>query len=145
MSINNFGTVQGLFISTKNKTRETINFIEIEEEGIVGDKFYAKGLERSILIASIDSYMLAKENNIDVAHGSLGENILLDINPYNLNSGTKIQVGEAIVEITQNCTICNSLAKVDPNLPTVLKSDRGIFAKTYKAGKIKNGDEVRVL
>ena len=145
MSDSNTGTVIELFISNKDRGRENKDKIELQSDGICEDKFYGKEVERSILLTSYESYSLAKEKGINAPLGSLGENILIDINPYALKSGTKISIGEVVVEITQNCTICNSLAKVDVNLPKVLKSDRGIFAKTIKSGKIRKGDTVNIL
>lgn len=145
MSDNSTGTVIDLFISNKDRGRENKAEIELVQEGICDDKFFAKEVGRSVLITSTDSYLMARKNGIDAAYGSLGENILIDVNPYGLNSGDRISIGEVVLEITQNCTICNSLAKVDPNLPKVLKSDRGIFAKTLKSGKIRKGDRVNIL
>ncbi len=145
MSDSNSGIVMDLFISDKERGRENKEEIELESQGICGDKYYAKEVSRSILITSYDSYLIAKENSIDVDFGSLGENILIDVNPYGLNIGTQISIGETVLEITQNCTICNSLAKVDAMLPKVLKSDRGIFAKTLKGGKISKGDIVNII
>jgi len=117
----------------------------VDENGIIEDKFYAKDANRSILITSLDSYLLAKESSIDMEYGSLGENILVDVNPYHLTQGDIISFGELELIITQNCTICNSLSKVDAKLPNVLKSDRGIFAKTLKSGKIRKGDIVKII
>jgi len=138
-----YGTVKELYLSTKEGNKENPKEIVVDEKGIYNDKYYAKNLNRSILISSNDSYILAKENGIDVPFGSLGENIFIDINPYNLTTGKKIYIGEVILEITQNCTICNSLAKVDEKLPEILKSDRGIFAKVINSGKIRKGDTVK--
>lgn len=143
--MSDIGNVLGLFVSMKDSPREKRDEIEVDLFGIIDDKFYKKDLDRSILIASQDSYKIAKENDIDVAHGSLGENILIDINPYSLSNGDKIEIGETVLEITQNCTICNSLAKAHASLPTLLKSDRGIFAKVFKSGKIRKGDRVKIL
>ena len=145
MSENKTGKVIELVISNKDRGRENRDEIELKSQGICDDKFYGKEVSRSILITSYDSYLMAKENGIDAPFGSLGENILVDINPYGLSSGDQLSFGEVILEITQNCTICNSLAKVDVNLPKVLKSDRGIFAKTIKSGKIRKGDIVNII
>lgn len=139
------GTVLELFISIKGVGKERRDEILVDEQGILEDKFYAKEADRSILITSFDSYLLAKENNIDMEYGSLGENILVDINPYSLTEGDIISFGELELVITQNCTICNSLSKVDAKLPSVLKSDRGIFAKTLKSGKIRKGNTVKII
>ena len=139
------GLVLELFLSIKNVGKESREMILVEKNGIVEDKFYGKDANRSILITSLDSYYMAKENDIDMPYGSLGENILVDVNPYNLGAGDIISIGETQLEITQNCTICNSLSKVDSKLPSILKSDRGIFAKTIKSGKIRKGDIVKII
>ena len=139
------GIVMELFVSVKNVGKKSCDEISVDENGVIGDKYYAKGPERSILVTSNDSYLLAKKNDINAKYGVLGENILIDLNPYGLSDGDKLIIGEVELAITQSCTICNSLAKVDEKLPSVLKSDRGIFAKTLKSGKIRKGDIVNVL
>ena len=136
------GTVQKLFISVKDKGRESKESLKLDENGVNGDKFYGKNNQRAILLTSLDSYEIAKENGIEASFSDLGENILIDINPYSLNVGDKITIGEVILEITHNCTLCKSLAKVDARLPEILKDDRGIFAKTIKDGVIKVDDKV---
>jgi len=145
MSKPNIGKVLELFISIKGKDRENRDEILIDKDGIIEDKFYAKNQERSILITSNDSYLLAKENSIDAKYGTLGENILIDINPYSLQVDDKIIIGELELLITQNCTICNSLSKIDKKLPSLLKCDRGIFAKTLQSGTIKKGDKIEIF
>jgi MOSC domain-containing protein YiiM len=140
------GKVLGLFISNKTKSgRIEQDELVLDEKGIVGDKFYGKNIDRSILITSKHSYEMAKEKSISIDFGYLGENIVLDINPYDLNSGDEIQIADVKLCITENCTICNSLGKVDSSLPKLLAKDRGIFAKTIIGGNIRKGDIVKIL
>ena len=135
--------VLGLYLSDEESgERLSREAISVEKNGAVGDKFYAKDPQRSILIASIDSYRLAKQEGIDIPYGSLGENILLDYNPYTIPSGTRFTIGEAVFEISQNCTLCKSLTRVDKRLPKLLKNDRGIFARVVKEGVVKIGDKI---
>jgi len=125
------GKVLQLFITKNdtNKTKETPQTIQIDAQGVVGDKFYAKDLERAILITSLQSYQLTQDNGIEIERGSLGENILIDVNPYHLVPGERLTIGNNILEITQNCTLCKGLSSVNTKLPKLLKNDRGIFAK----------------
>jgi MOSC domain-containing protein YiiM len=140
------GNVIGLFISIKNqKNRENKELIRLDENGVLEDKFYAKDIDRSVLITSTDSYDLAKDKAMEIPYGYLGENILININPYSLQRGDKLYVGEVLLEITSNCTICNTLAKVHSSLPSLLANDRGIFAKTIKGGNIRKGDVAKIL
>ena len=136
------GNVIKLFVSVKNKDRESKEQLELDENGVISDKFYAKNTQRAIRLTSIDSYKIAEENGIKAEFSSLGENILMDLNPYHLTIGDIITIGEVILEITHNCTLCKSLAKVDAKLPEILKNDRGIFAKTLKNGTIKINDKI---
>jgi len=141
------GKVLQLFITKDdaNKTRETPQTVEVDTLGIIGDKFYAKDPNRAILITAIQSYKLTQDNNIEIATGSLGENLLIDISPYHLLPGERLTIGENILEITQNCTLCKGLSSVNPKLPKLLKNDRGIFAKFISGtGIIKIGESVKI-
>ncbi|MEA1955369.1 MAG: MOSC domain-containing protein [Campylobacterota bacterium] len=119
-----------------------MNTIILEDIQRVGDKFYGKNIDRSVLITSVDSYKIAKENGIDIAFGELGENILMDFSPYSLDVGTKIKIGDALLEISQECTLCKSFAGIHKDLPKILKNDRGIFAKVVNPAEIKLDSEV---
>jgi len=142
----NVGKVLDLFISEKGKSsRCHKGQLFLDKNGIIGDKFYAKDLQRSILLTSIDSYRLALDHEIEIEHGTLGENILIDYNPYHLSMGVKIKIGMVILEVTQNCTICNHLSSVDKKLPKLLKDDRGIFVKVLQDGIIKEDDSIYIL
>ena len=146
MSMKNVGSVLKLFTSTKGTSkRDEKQKISLDQRGVHDDKFYDKGAERSVLISCIDSYELVKKQNIEMPLGYLGENILLDFNPYKLEMGTKVKIGSSVLEISQYCTICNHLAVIDESIPELLKDDRGIFAKVITEGEINVEDKVYLL
>ena len=134
------GTVLELFISKKSTKK-----ILIDLNGIINDKFYAININRSVLISSIYSYQLANKKDINLSFGELGENILIDYNPYQLQTGTQLKIGETLLEISQPCTLCKSLTKIDNKLPKLLKDDRGIFAKVIKGGSIYLNDKIYIV
>jgi len=137
------GTVISLFISVdRSSVRLEKERVTLDEKGIRRDKYYDTNIQRSVLITSLASYTLANDHHIKMPYGSLGENLLIDFNPYHLTSGDKLQMGDVILEISQNCTMCDHLSKIDEQLPTLLKDDRGIFAKVIQSGEIKKEDEV---
>lgn len=142
------GTVQKLFITQNdiNKTRLSVEKIFVDEFGIKDDKFYSKNSMRAILISSLDSYKIAQNSEIVLSHGALGENILIDINPYSLTQGQQIKIGNTTLEITQNCTLCKGLSTLNSKLPKLLKDDRGIFAKYLKgSSEILTGAKVEII
>lgn len=142
------GKVLKLFITHDNqdKTRQSVEEIEADIHGIINDKFYGKDSQRAILITSLESYTLSEMNGIKLKEGHLGENILIDINPYGLNAGDRLMISNLELEITQNCTLCKGLTAIDVKLPKLLKNDRGIFAKVIsQSGKIRTNDKVEIL
>ncbi|MGE4419089.1 MAG: MOSC domain-containing protein [Sulfurimonas sp.] len=146
MTDKNVGKVLELFISTKeNSKRINKSAINLDDFGVIGDKFYNKQINRSVLITSTHSYELIKSYDIDMPLGSLGENIFIDYNPYNLPIGTQLKIGSTLLEISQNCTICTHLSAIDKRVPKLIKNDRGIFAKVIKGGEISKEDFVYIV
>ncbi len=142
----NVGKVLNLFVSVQGSSKRVEKELcHLDEKGIIEDKYHDTNINRSVLITSEASYALAKKNNIEMPFGSLGENILIDYNPYHLTAGDQLRIGEVLLEISQNCTMCDHLSKIDEKLPTLLQNDRGIFAKVIKGGMIKKGDEITLL
>ncbi len=138
------GNISFLFYSP-DTGRTTAKEFLLDTKGIVNDKHYDKEIDRSVLITSLESYELAKKHGIDAAYGDLGENLLIDYNPYHLPAGTRLKIGNVLLEISQPCTLCKSLTKVDAKLPKILKNDRGIFAKVIESGNITAGDNIYIL
>ncbi len=140
------GSVISLFISKETYIgRLPVNKLIVDKKGVLDDKFYNKDIQRSVLLTSKDSYLLAQKEGIHMDHGVLGENILMDYNPYLLHAGTQLQIGTAILEISQYCTMCDHLKAIDPILPQLLSNDRGIFSKVIEEGQIQKGDSIYLI
>jgi MOSC domain-containing protein YiiM len=119
--------------------------LELDSKGVLKDKYYNKDIDRSLLISSVFSYNLLLSKGIEVDYGALGENIIVDFNPYSLKVGQQLKIGDVIVEISQYCTICDYLSKIGEDVPKLLKDHRGIFAKVISGGNIEVGDIVEVI
>ena len=140
------GKVLALYLSQKGeKTPIEKTQLEVNSKGIVGDKHYDTDSERSILITSLSSYTLAGSHDIDMKHSDLGENLLIDFTPYSMPVGTRFKIGTVILQLSQSCTLCNHLSKIDKRIPKLLKNDRGVFAKVISAGVINVGDTIYLI
>ena len=144
MSLLQVGKILELFYST-NDGRVNTTELALDEKGVIEDKYYNKDIERSVLVASLDSYKLAADAGIDVPYSALGENILMDYNPYHLKPGARLVIGDLVLEISHKGTLCKSFAKVDSKLPKLLKDDRGMFAKVVSSGRIHKSDNIYLL
>ena len=140
------GTVHALFISRRGKESPLKKSeLQLDPRGIIDDKHYDTTPERTVLVTSLESYDMAlRELGVEMPHGYLGENLLIDYNPYRLPVGTHLLIGSTVLEITQNCTLCNHLSALEKRIPQLLKDDRGIFAKVVSQGTIREGDTVSV-
>ncbi len=145
----NIGIVIDTFSAKQGQSKlprphvESLNLIE--GFGIEYDKFAGKDENKTVMIVGKFSYDLARKYGVELKLGSLGENILLDFNPHDYNKGTRFQIGETIIQITENCTICNHLAVFDDDLPFIVKNCRGLYCKILQGGEIKKGSIVKVI
>lgn len=143
---NILGTVQKLFLAHKDtKKRAAQQHISVDPEGIIGDKFYGKNKERSVLLVATLAYEMMNQKDISAHFGDLSENIVVDFNPYLLKEGTQLRIGEVVLQITHHCTLCDSLKTIDPCVPTLLANDRGVFAQVIKSGVINENQTISIL
>lgn len=142
------GKVIEIFSADKNTSglpRPIVNNLEIISGfGIKNDKFAGIDEEKTVMIVGLIAYNIAKENEIDLEFGSLGENILFGFNPHEYDIGTVFQINNVILEVTQNCTICNHLSVFGKKLPTLVKDCRGLYCKILSSGIIKKENEVYI-
>ena len=90
----NVGNVIDLFISVQGSSnRIEKESFQLDPRGIVEDKYYDKNIHRSVLITSQESYTLVNEHEIQMPMGALGENILIDYNPYHLKADARHWIG----------------------------------------------------
>ncbi len=128
--------------------RESRNTIELKENfGVIDDKFAGnpKKIHRSVMIVGTTPYDMAREAGIAMPEVALGENILLDFDPHTLNIGSKLKIGEAILEITAACTLCSHLTQYHKDLPKLILKHRGIYCSVLKGGIINKGDSATLL
>jgi len=136
--------VLALFITDSQNRTISCEKIVLEKDGIVGDKHYGKEPSRTVLLTSSHAYDMLLHENIDASFGALGENIVIDYDLHRIHPGDQICLGEVVLEIAQNCTLCNHLSKIDKRVPKLLRHDRGVFAKVVKGGGLHRHDEVRL-
>jgi len=140
--------VLGTFSATINdtsKVRPKRDKLElVKDYGIKDDKFALKNLDQSVLIVPIDAYEITKKEGIELEFGSLGENILVDFNIMDMPINTKLKIGDAVVEITQKCTMCNHLAVFDKRVPRLVRNHRGVYCKIIESGIVKKGMNIEI-
>ncbi len=118
--------------------------LQLEIGGVVGDKYFGRE-NREVLLTSTYGYELALSHDIPMEYGTLGENILTDMNIKNLQLGERLKVGEVIFEVSMLCPVCTHLSVIKKELPKLIKNDRGIFLKVINGGTITLEDKIELL
>lgn len=115
----------------------------IENYGIEGDAHAGAHWHRQLSFLSIDSINKMKEKGLNISYGDFAENITVEgIDLMELEIGTKLQIGEVIVEITQKGKSCHSKCEIFKTVGDCIMPKEGIFAKVLKGGKIRIGDSI---
>ncbi len=143
--MNNSHQIIKLYKANKEtKQMDPMESLELQLGGVIGDKYFGRE-DREVLISSITGYQLALEHGISMKYGTLGENILTNIQLSNLSIGDKLQIRDVTLEISMLCPVCTHLATIEKKLPKLIKNDRGIFAKVIQGGEITMNDTIKLL
>jgi len=147
MTYNNTPTVKAVCISEiKGTVKNPVSEITLKENyGIVGDAHAGNGQKQVSLLAdeSVDKFR-SKIPNLKT--GAFAENILTSgISLHKLPVGARLQIGEAILEITQIGKIChNDECAIKRQTGECVMPSEGIFTSVIRGGLIKQGDSIEV-
>ncbi len=143
------GTVLALYMTMPDMMRAghrmACDDIDCDEGGVIGDMNYETSEERVMLLTCKKSYDLVEEAELVIDVGVLLENIYVDINLYGLKKGSIIEINETFFEVMEPCEAYGYLSALAPELPDILRGNRGIFVRPVEYGNISLGDAVKVV
>lgn len=118
----------------------------IEDFGLEGDAHAGKW-HRQVSLLGVESINKMKDMGIKgLCSGKFAENITTEgINLYELPVGTKLEMGETLHEVTQIGKECHAGCAIFQQIGQCIMPKEGIFTKVLKGGKIKVGDEIKVI
>ena len=112
----------------------------VEDIGVEGDRKARAGSKRQVLL-------MTEENceAFGLKPGMVRENITTrGIDLQSLPPGTRVEVGGAVIEITQDCEPCAFIDSLRPGLQPEIEGRRGMLARVTRSGIVRVGDDVRV-
>jgi MOSC domain-containing protein YiiM len=114
---------------------------ELLDGGIPGDDHFSPGSVRQLLL--IEAETLAE---LGVEIGAVKENITVEgLRLMGLAEGTRLEVGEAELEVTKECEPCSRMDEIRDGLRADLIGRRGMLARVTLPGVVRRGDPIRVL
>ncbi len=138
------GKIKAICISEKKGTPkyEVPEAVLKEDWGIEGDAHAGNGHRQiSLLPSEKISEFAARGAEVDT--GSFGENLIVEgYNLKNLPVGTRLRIGEALLEITQIGKECHKPCRIRQTMGECIMPTEGVFARVLRGGTVKKGDEI---
>ncbi|MCF0145352.1 MAG: MOSC domain-containing protein [Eubacterium sp.] len=117
----------------------------ITDHGIEGDA-HAGSWHRQVSLLSFEKIEEFRKRGADVDFGAFGENIVASgIDFRLLPVGTRLQVGTAVLQMTQIGKECHSHCAIYKSAGDCIMPREGVFAEVIQEGCAKAGDEIRIL
>ena len=119
---------------------ETQNAVAVDGKGLDGDVSYGRSKRQVLLVEreTLDEFGLQP--------GQVRENITVAGLPLaGTTAGTRLQVGDTVMEVTMDCAPCEFMNELKPGLREEIDGRRGTLCKVISGGEIKVGDGLQLL
>ncbi len=139
--------VEAVCISeNKGERKKPVESVTLRENhGIVGDG-HAGDWHRQISLLATESIDKMRALGLDVTAGDFAENITTSgIDLVSLPIGSRLQVGETLLEVTQIGKECHTRCAIFYQAGDCVMPKEGIFAKVITGGVIRSGDGVETI
>lgn len=111
----------------------------IAHAGLSGDMYADPLSPRQLLLAGSAVYRA-----FALPAHALRENLLVDLDTAQLQSGTVLQIGDAVLlRLMFQCEACGHLDAYQPRLSVRIGARRGMLARVIRGGSIHPGDRIR--
>ena len=112
----------------------------------VAEDAHAGDWHRQVSFLAEESIQVARDHGLEVGYGDFAENVTTSgINIKQMPLGTLVQVGTAVVEISQIGKICHTRCAIYYLAGDCIFPREGIFGWVVEPGEVRVGDEIRVL
>ena len=138
--------VEAVCISeNKGERKKPVESVKLRENhGIVGDA-HAGEWHRQVSLLATESIDKMRALGLDVTAGDFAENITTSgIQLVSLPIGTRLQVGETLLEVTQIGKECHTRCAIYYQAGDCVMPKEGIFAKVIVGGTVRPGDDVQI-
>ena len=127
----------------KGERKKPVESVELRiHHGIVGDA-HAGDWHRQVSLLAQESIDKMRALGLDVSAGDFAENITTSgINLVNLSIGSRLQIGETMLEVTQIGKECHTRCAIFYQAGDCVMPKEGIFAKVLQGGTVVQGNTI---
>lgn len=141
------GVIRAICISEKKGTqKQPVDQAVLREDwGLEGDAHAGKW-HRQVSLLSSEKIEAFRDRGAEVKFGAFGENIVAEgLDLRHLPVGTRLQIGEAVLELTQIGKECHNHCAIYQKMGECIMPREGVFTSVVKGGRIAVGDEITTV
>lgn len=138
------GVLKAICISEEKGTQkhEIEVAVLVEDWGIERDAHAGKW-HRQVSMLSYEKIEEFRAKGAEVDFGAFGENLIVEgFDLRTIPVGTKFQIGDVLLELTQIGKECHSHCEIYKIMGDCIMPREGVFTKVLRGGLIRPGDEV---
>lgn len=130
----------------KGEKKRPVEEIRLKiNHGVIGDAHAGPGRRQVSLLAN-ESVDKLREQGLTLRAGDFAENVLTGgVALRTLPVGTRLRVGDALLEITQIGKECHNGCEIKKKTGVCVMPAEGVFAVVLEEGAVRAGDEIEVI
>ena len=132
-----------LFVAVVHRfpMREVDEVSALTDQGLEGCIHGRRGSREQVLLIDCETLAL-----LGLEPGMVKENVTtVGLRLSELLPGQRLQVGEAVFEVTGPCEPCRRMEEIRPGLQRELRGRRGVLCRVVRGGRIRQGDPIGLL
>lgn len=141
------GVVRSINLSERKTVRKKPGGqgVLVYDRGFEGDA-HAGDWHRQVSLLALESIETMREKGLAVGPGDFAENITTEgIDLGSLPIGTRIRIGDTLVELSQIGKICHTKCAIYYRAGDCVMPREGVFAVVREPGPVKVGDTIEVV
>lgn len=134
-------TVVAIHLSKASRTPlEAVERVQaLEERGLEGDRHAKPNSRRSVLLMEQETL-----EEFGLEPGDVREQVTIrGLDLGRLVFGSRLRVGDAILEVAGPCAPCQRMEELQPGLRAAIDGRRGRFVRVVQAGSFAVGDVIK--
>jgi MOSC domain-containing protein YiiM len=131
---------------TKGQRKTPVSSVHLRVNHGIDNDAHAGDWHRQVSLLAEESIDKMRKLGLNVDPGAFAENITTQgLNLVALPIGTQIEIGEALVEVTQIGKECHDRCAIYHQAGDCVMPKEGIFARVLRGGVVLAGDKVNVV
>lgn len=142
------GKIVGVYVGKqKGEGKTEVASAElITNYGLHGDRHAGRDPRRQVSLFAKETFDQLLAEGFIATPSQLSANLFTETIKLNsLKPGTRLRVGQALLEIVEARTPCRNITKIDNRLPKHLYGKCGQLARIIESGVVQPGDAIEIL